>query len=958
MFRSAALTKAIHAHLEVLEGVDAQARPPDANLELLLWEAGTAALTLPRFGQWLFSHPQALETLVYQKARGALRARVIAALTLNVAGDGFIQSVPNQDALRLSRLLRDLSSHPEALVWIPATRAMGRLAARCEDIKTLLFRWLDSKNLGERRRAICALGAMPGPESWWLETRVEDLFDHKDRWALASLGPAIPYLAVERREVWSALHARLMQEQDRPELLWSATQGLLCLVHRGALDRAGGELLAFARERAQNHTTRSVTEAQLWNDIERHTDFLDQLDPDPSDIDMQLRRAASTAVSVGAHKVAPRAIALARSLRSTFVDALTRAEEPDRDPSARAADLAIAESCVRAFALSLWTPMIAASDPPPKETALQEELEQTQLELFERTQKTLEGQKADYPLHRTALRLLGLLGDASARPGQSAVQLLRAIERPAWLRRPSKKDASRFQKPIADVLWRVVDATRPDKLEDIDRETLYARFAAWWALSAKESALLGFLPRSEAAARMRTSEAISDAVRTIQSALLDELAPMGRWAGPVASSLEALGAERTAIGRNILSLATALDQTSRAIRLGAHAPLSSALLALGETASALAPLISDPQQALDAPQFVPWPDEHYRELSAQTVELIGVSHLDDERLETFEKEWAGRLGPIVGPLVGLAVKRVLMVRRSASSPPVRKVGSYLLQRRLGRGTQGDVWLVEQERTHRRFVMKLLAKKSAAKKSELEQIKRALSMEADILKQLYHPNVANFVDNGWDREQPYLVLEYLVGCDLDAYAKAAPLSLQECKPIVQDVCSGLSALQAFGLVHCDLKPGNIFLRLGLPQGTAFAPEHHRDPKITSMLGAVVIDFGVARVSLNKEQSDTISGTLGYIAPEQADGIVHAKTDVYALAATIYRLLTGHTFFSDLSGTGPRLLAHHSQAPLDAVAVKRLGDPAPEALIELLREATALAPESRPDVGAFAERFAAL
>ena len=445
-----------------------------------------------------------------------------------------------------------------------------------------------------------------------------------------------------------------------------------------------------------------------------------------------------------------------------------------------------------------------------------------------------------------------------------------------------------------------------------DREALYARFAAWWALCAKETTLLKFLPRSEAAARLGTSEAILDSTQAIQTELQKLEAEEGGWTGPVASLLEGLGADNTAIAKGVLALGYALHQAERARALGTHAPMSIAVLALGEAASALAPLTSDPRRALTSPHLKPWPDERYRELCAEAVELLESPRIDDERLSEIERAWAEDLGPMLGPLVGTSIKSMLSVHRSSSSPPVRQVGPYKLIRRLGRGTQGEVWLVEHERNGRRFVLKLFVPKSATSASELSSIKAALQMEADILKQIYHPNVANFVDSGWDRDQPYLVLEYLIGCDLETYARARPLSLSEVKPIIQDVCSGLSALQSFGLVHCDLKPGNLFLRLNFPQNTLFSPEHHRDPKRTSVLGAVVIDFGVSRLTLNKEQSDTISGTLGYIAPEQADGIVHPKTDVYALAATIYRIMSGHTFFDDLKGTGPRLLAHHTPA----------------------------------------------
>jgi serine/threonine-protein kinase len=368
--------------------------------------------------------------------------------------------------------------------------------------------------------------------------------------------------------------------------------------------------------------------------------------------------------------------------------------------------------------------------------------------------------------------------------------------------------------------------------------------------------------------------------------------------------------------------------------------------------------IADPALALDLPGAATWPTDRYRDLAAETVAVLGSPSAKPEELAV---RWSTGLGKPLGRIVAGAVALLVSSRaeRSFSNTPPARIGSYRMVDRLGRGAQGEAWLVEHERTGRRFVIKLLPQhvlfsRTPEQRAELE---RALAREGDILKSIYHPNVANFVDYGLFGERPYLVLEYLVGCDLGEYCDVKPLSIAELKPIVADVAAGLAAIAGFGLVHGDLKPGNIFLRLALPaDDRRFEPARDRDPAVTAVLGAVVIDLGVARSLPAGELANDVSGTPGYLAPEQAQGKAHPKTDVYALAATVYRALSGRTFFAHMEGIAARLFAHASRQPFDDPAtLAALPAGTPAALLALLREATAMDPLVRPDPAVFARRF---
>ena len=924
-----------------------------ARIELMIWEAGAAALSIPRLGAWLFSNEALFERFARKPGQGGLRERVVAARLLQIAADGFPGGTDAARGIRTARITRDLASHPEPLVWVPASLAMGRLSANSRDVRALLFRWLESDNVGERRRATTALAAMPGPESWWLESRLSELFkDDADPWALAALGPAIPYLAVERRELWMDLASRIASEESSPEMLWSVTQGLLALARRGQVDRNTHAMLRDARRRAIQERARSTAEAQLYDDIRRHTDFLDAIDPDPNDLELAFHRIVTAAVRIGAEKVASRAHGLMRTLMPTFDTASDRlARAADADAVEAAGALATIESCARSAALQLWVPILRAAgrEPDPLEAQLELGLERIRTRIAD----MLQGERADFARHRTALRVLGSVADASSARGEAAAYVSAALESPAWLGSLDKRDVSRFQKPLGDLLWRVVDASRhPER--PASSHVLFARFAAWWAISSRRADLLEFLGRSEAAARSGMNDEIFEVVGRIRARLS---APEGAWTGAVYEMMESLHAGETALASALTSFGAALAQVQRAERVRGPTASTVALLSLADAASELGPLIQNPQLALGPEGSTPL-DDDIRSLGKRSVSMLERNR--ELPIEDVAASWNDSLGPLLGPMAAKAVARLLASKRGGSSVArQREIGGYRLERRLGGGTQGEVWLVENDKNGRRFVMKLLTP-AIRSPSERDDLKVALQMEADILKQIYHPNVANFVDSGWDRDQPYLVMEYLVGADLEQYLTAQLLTVEEAKPIVHDVASGLDALSRFGLAHCDLKPGNVFLRLALPaERKAFDPDIDRDATRTQILGAVVIDFGVSRTMavVSDQPSETVSGTLGYLAPEQADGSVHPRTDVYALGATIYRMLTGHAFFDHLETVGRRLIAHHNTMPFDDPTIRnRLAGRS--SLLALLSEATALDANTRPTMGELAKRFAEL
>lgn len=203
------------------------------------------------------------------------------------------------------------------------------------------------------------------------------------------------------------------------------------------------------------------------------------------------------------------------------------------------------------------------------------------------------------------------------------------------------------------------------------------------------------------------------------------------------------------------------------------------------------------------------------------------------------------------------------------------LGRYRLGELIGRGSMGEVYAAEQVDGGGSFAIKLLAPHLRDKPDALRRFQR----EARAIAALESPHIVRIVEiSDLDAPVPYLVMERLVGADLNTVIKDEPIRpLAEVVEIVLQVSAGLDVAHAAGVVHRDLKLQNIF------RADAAASRTWK-----------LLDFGVAKLNdgagtLSQQQ---IVGTPGYMAPEQARGLtVDARTDVYALGVVAYRLLTG-------------------------------------------------------------------
>jgi eukaryotic-like serine/threonine-protein kinase len=211
------------------------------------------------------------------------------------------------------------------------------------------------------------------------------------------------------------------------------------------------------------------------------------------------------------------------------------------------------------------------------------------------------------------------------------------------------------------------------------------------------------------------------------------------------------------------------------------------------------------------------------------------------------------------------------------------VGRYKILRRLGSGVAGTVYLCEQESVGRNVAVKVLSFATEANPSTVARFKR----EARALASLDHPNVVKVFDFDQDGDRLFLVMEFVDGITLrDLVKQQGPLQPGLAAHYVRQVAKGLHHVHEAGLVHRDVKPGNLMVDA---RGTI-----------------KILDLGLARFLEEEGESLTVKydgkrvlGTPEYLAPEQAQDShdVDARADVYGLGATFYYLLAGVAPFHD-------------------------------------------------------------
>jgi serine/threonine protein kinase/Flp pilus assembly protein TadD len=217
-----------------------------------------------------------------------------------------------------------------------------------------------------------------------------------------------------------------------------------------------------------------------------------------------------------------------------------------------------------------------------------------------------------------------------------------------------------------------------------------------------------------------------------------------------------------------------------------------------------------------------------------------------------------------------------------SLPTGTRFGPYEVISRIGAGGMGEVYKARDTRLDRIVAIKVLPRGAGAGRGRLR-----LEREARAIASVTHPNICTLHDIGFENGTQYLVIEYVDGETLADRIRRGPMSPGEVVRMALEIAQALEAAHAQGLVHRDLKPGNIMVTRG---------------------GTKLLDFGLAKVSVSMaDPSDeteegpltaegTVVGTPGYMAPEQLHGLdVDGRADIFSLGAVLYEALTGRRAF---------------------------------------------------------------
>jgi serine/threonine protein kinase len=206
-----------------------------------------------------------------------------------------------------------------------------------------------------------------------------------------------------------------------------------------------------------------------------------------------------------------------------------------------------------------------------------------------------------------------------------------------------------------------------------------------------------------------------------------------------------------------------------------------------------------------------------------------------------------------------------------------RAGPYQLQKRIGRGGMGSVWLANRFDSD---FTKSFAVKLVKPGMNSQEILRRFRLERDVLSGLDHPNIARLIDGGSTPEGlPYLVMEYVEGTPIDQFCESRQISITDRLKLFRQVCFAVQYAHQHLVIHRDIKTGNILVTAdGVPK---------------------LLDFGIAKLmhsefstlSASETRPDMRPMTLDYASPEQVRGEpITTATDIYSLGVLLYKLLT--------------------------------------------------------------------
>jgi serine/threonine-protein kinase len=261
---------------------------------------------------------------------------------------------------------------------------------------------------------------------------------------------------------------------------------------------------------------------------------------------------------------------------------------------------------------------------------------------------------------------------------------------------------------------------------------------------------------------------------------------------------------------------------------------------------------------------------------------------------------------------------------------LQRLGRYQLEREIGRGAMGTVYLGRDTAINRQVAIKAIPLASEFSDAELADARARFFREAETAGRLNHPNIVTIYDVGEERGLAYIAMEYLKGRHLSDYATANNLlEPRKVLDIIARTADALGFAHKQQVVHRDIKPANLMY----------------DPS-TDVLK--ITDFGIARLTgAGTTRTGIVLGTPSFMSPEQLEGrSVTGHSDLFSLGVSLFQLLTGQLPFTADSMTG--LMQQIAEAPHPPLRAFR--PDLPDCVDRVIDRALAKDPDSRFDSGA--------
>jgi len=257
------------------------------------------------------------------------------------------------------------------------------------------------------------------------------------------------------------------------------------------------------------------------------------------------------------------------------------------------------------------------------------------------------------------------------------------------------------------------------------------------------------------------------------------------------------------------------------------------------------------------------------------------------------------------------------------------LGRYEIQKELGKGAMGVVYLGKDPKISRIVAIKTMALSQEFEADELEDVKARFFREAETAGRLNHPNIVTMYDAGEEHDLAYIAMEFLKGKDLVPYTKEDNLlPLPQVLSIVARVADALGYAHGLHVVHRDIKPANIMY----------------DPESDTVK---VTDFGIARITdSSKTKTGMVLGTPSYMSPEQLSGAkIEGHSDLFSLGVSLYQLACGKLPFVGDS-MAQLMFRIANEPPTDILSIK---PDLPPCVVAIIQQALAKKVEERFESG---------